>query len=304
MDHSTSLRTPEQQTTPPRTVRHRAALLAGFALLAIPLTGASPIPAPNVAPNAEQLAQQRKSVDRLGMKGKDATVIGFQRNGQPVGYQIPAPYNACAPWGARAFRYLATDDRNGLDNRHRGIPGDPARIGQGFERLHQALARHGLTVADIRLEFGDFTLTTPAFPLAAVDASPTKTERRTYSGAKWRLRVRDPNRPNDFPVAVHGTTGTLTLDVAYNNPGSCNDDRTSGRVSADTPDLYVSNNAVATDIGTAIRTDLVGRKVNFRFDDFQPAMKNKDEAETFSGGDIALGARFTAGTALFEAIIP
>jgi len=279
-------------------------MLAASALLAIPLTGASPLPAQVLAPNAQQIAQMRKSVDRLGMKGKEPTVIGFQRNGQAAGYQIPPPYSSCAPWGARACRYLATDDRSGLDNRHRGIPGDPARIGQGFERLHQALARHGLTVADIRLEFGDFTLMTQAFPLAAVNASPTKTESRVYSGARWRLRVRDPNRPNDFPVAVEGMTGNLNLNVAYNNPGNCTDDRTSGIVTADTPNLYVSNNAVATEIGTAIRTDLVGRQVRFRFDDFQPAMKNKDEAETFASGDIALGARFTAGTAVFEAIIP
>jgi hypothetical protein len=279
--------------------------VAACALLALPDTAVSapPIPAANLQPAADAIEAQRRSVDRLGLKGLAPTVIGFERaNNQ--GYSIPAPYSSCAPVGARAFKYLATDDRNNLDGRHRGIQGDPARRGDGFDRLHATLANLGLNMTDLRLEFGDFTLTTNAFPLAAVNADASHTERRTYSGANWRIRVRDPNHPNSFPVAVEGRTSNLQLNVSYNNPASCADDKTSGVVTADTPTLYVSNNAVSTAVGQAILFDLARRRVHLRFDAFQPAMKNSSTFETFSAGDITTGARFTAGTAVLSAIIP
>lgn len=250
-------------------------------------------------------AADRARVDRLGLVGVAPTVIAFERRNEQ-GYAIPAPYNACAPFGARAFKYLATDDRNNLDGRHRGIGGDPARLGDGFENLRAELARQNLTVADLRIEFGDFALTTDQFPLAAVNAHPKRTESRTYRGAAWRIRMRDPNHPNSFPVLVDGRTSDLTLNVSYNDPSRCDDDEIGGTVTADTPTLYVSDHAGATSLGRAILRDLASRRVHLRFDSFQPAMRNTDAnaVETFSHRDITVGARFTAGTAVLSAIVP
>lgn len=267
-----------------------------------PPVQATPVLGQNVA---DIRAAERARVDRLGLVGVAPTVIAFERRNDQ-GYAIPGPYNMCAPFQARAFKYIATDDRGGLDGRHRGIGGDPARLGAGFENLRAELARQNLTVADLRLEFGDFVLTTNAFPRAAVDAHPKHTETRTYRGAAWRIRMRDPNQRNSFPVIVEGRTSDLTLNVSYNDPSRCNDDEIDGTVTADTPTLYVSNHAAATALGQAMLRDLASRRVHLRFDSFQPAMRNTDanSVETFSHGDITVGARFTAGTAVLSAIVP
>jgi len=237
------------------------------------------------------------AVHKFGTRGTGPTVLAFQRqNGADSGYAIPAPYNQCVP-GARAFKYLASDDWRGFSGAHRGAPaGDVGRPGEGFPRLRAVLANRGLSLADVVIEFDPVRLREAQFPVAAVNASRDNLETRHYAGANWRIRVRDPQSDNAKVVALNGATNDLTLDIRYNDPARCDDDRISGHVSTRTIELYRSRNQTALLVGLAILLDLNGRPLRFSFDSMQPALREF----AFSHHD-AVGARFETGTGRIEA---
>lgn len=238
------------------------------------------------------------AVHKWGTVGTGPSVLAFQKqNGADRGYAIPAPYSQCVP-GASAFKYIASDDWRGFSgNRHPGAAaGDVNRPGEGFPRLRAVLANRGLTLADVVIEFDPLPLVERQFPLAAVTASPSHTETRHYAGSNWRVRVRDPQSNNAKVVALNGETNDLTLNVSYNNPATCDDDRINGQVTTRTMALYRSQNQTALLVGTAILLDLNGRQLKFSFDSMQPAIREFE----FTFED-AVGARFQTGLGRIEA---
>lgn len=234
---------------------------------------------------------------KFGTVGAGASVLAFQRqNGADSGYAIPAPYSQCVP-GARAFKYLASDDWRGFVTSHRGVAsGDVDRQGEGFPRLRRVLASRGLTLADLAFEVDPVTLNEQAFPAAEVNASADHVETRHYRGANWRIRVRDPQSNNAKVVALNGATNDLVLHVSYNDPARCDDDRIRGNVTTRTLALYQSRSQTALLVGAAIILDLEGRGLKFSFDSMQPALRNFE----FQHGD-AVGAKFQTGLGRVEA---
>jgi hypothetical protein len=237
------------------------------------------------------------AVHKFGTVGAGASVLAFQRqNGADSGYAIPAPYSQCVP-GARAFKYLASDDWRGFVTSHRGAAsGDPARQGDGFPRLRRVLADRGLTLADLAFEVDPVTLEEQAFPAAAVNASAAHVETRHYRGANWRIRVRDPQSNNAKVVALNGVTNELVLYVSYNNPARCDDDRIHGNVTTRSLALYRSQSQTALLVGAAIILDLEGRGLRFSFDSMQPALREFEFRQ-----DDAVGAKFQTGLGRIEA---
>jgi len=235
---------------------------------------------------------------RFGTLGAGPSVLGFQRqNGNDSGYAIPAPYNQCVA-GARAFKFLASDDWHGFDTRHRGATrGNSENPGEGFPRLRRVLADRGLTLGDLVVEFDPMTLREQAFPLDAVNRSNTHQETRHYAGANWRIRVRDPQNNDARVVAVNGTTNDLTLYVQYNDPTRCDDDRTSGQVSTRSLQLYRSQSQTALLVGAALVLDLEGRQLSFSFNTMQPALRDVE----FRHED-AVGAKFSTGYGHVQAL--
>jgi hypothetical protein len=238
------------------------------------------------------------AVHKFGTRGDGASVLAFQRQGgADSGYAIPAPYSQCVP-GARAFKYLASDDWRGFSGAHRGAAaGDVGRPGEGFPRLRAVLANRGLTLADVVIEFDPVRLLEARFPLEAVNASHDRLETRHYAGANWRIRVRDPQSGDAKVVALNGATNELTLEVRYNDPARCDDDRVSGRVSTRTMNLYRSQSQTALLVGTAILLDLNGRSLRFSFDSMQPAVRDLEFRV-----DDAIGARFQTGLGRIDAL--
>jgi hypothetical protein len=234
---------------------------------------------------------------KFGTVGAGASVLAFQRqNGADSGYAIPAPYNQCVP-GARAFKYLASDDWRGFVTSHRGAAsGDPARPGEGFPRLRRVLADRGLTLADLAFEIDPVTLEEQAFPAGEVNASREHVETRHYRGANWRIRVRDPQSNNAKVVALNGATNDLVLHVSYNDPARCDDDRIHGNVTTRTLALYRSQSQTALLVGAAIILDLEGRGLKFSFDSMQRALRNFEFRL-----DDAVGATFQTGLGRIEA---
>jgi hypothetical protein len=234
---------------------------------------------------------------KFGTRGAGPSVLAFQRRGgADSGYAIPAPYGQCVP-GARAFKYLASDDWGGFSGAHRGAAaGDVGRPGEGFPRLRAVLANRGLSLADVVIEFDPMRLREEQFPLAAVNASHDRLETRHYAGANWRVRVRDPQSGDAKVVALNGATNELTLEVRYNDPNDCSDDRIRGSVSTRTMNLYRSASQTAMLVGTAILLDLDGRPLRFSFDSMQPAVRDLE----FRFED-AIGARFQTGLGRVEA---
>jgi hypothetical protein len=245
----------------------------------------------------ESSEEALNAVHKFGTRGTGPSVMAFQRqHGADSGYAIPAPYSQCVP-GARAFKYLASDDWGGFSRAHRGAAaGDVGRPGEGFPRLRAVLANRGLSLADVVIEFDPVRLVEDRFPLAAVNASPDRLETRHYAGANWRIRVRDPQNRDAKVVALNGATNELTLEVRYNDPTDCSDDRISGRVSTRTMNLYRSQSQTALLVGTAILLDLDGRPLRFSFDSMQPAVRDLE----FRFED-AIGARFQTGLGRVEA---
>jgi hypothetical protein len=235
---------------------------------------------------------------RFGTTGSNASVLAFQRqNGSDSGYAIPAPYNQCVP-GARAFKYLASDDWHGFNAGHRGAAhGNIDNPGEGFPRLRRVLADRGLTLSDVVIEFDPMALREQAFPLAAVNDSATHQETRHYTGANWRIRVRDPQNNDAKVVALNGVTNELALYVQYNDPANCSDDRISGQVSTRTTALYRSQSQTALLVGMAILLDLDGRPLVFSFNSMQRALRDFD----FRHED-AVGAKFTTGYGHVQAL--
>jgi len=235
---------------------------------------------------------------RFGTVGSNASVLGFQRqNGADSGYAIPAPYNRCVP-GARAFKYLASDDWHGFNSAHRGAAhGNIDNPGEGFPRLRRVLADRGLSLSDVVIEFDAMALREQAFPLAAVNGSATHQETRHYAGANWRIRVRDPQNNDAKVVALNGVTDELALYVQYNDPANCDDDRISGQVTTRTMTLYRSQSQTALLVGTAILLDLEGRALNFSFNSMQRALRDFE----FRHED-AVGAKFQTGFGHVQAL--
>ncbi len=129
-----------------------------------------------------------------------------------------------------------------------------------------------------------------------MNASADLRETRHYAGAGWRIRVRDPQHNNAIVVAVDGMTDDLTLNVRYNDPARCDDDRIDGSVATRTANLYVSQNQAARLVGAALLLDLEGRPPRFSFDSTQPALRDVE----FRLED-AVGARFQTGLGRIEA---
>lgn len=235
---------------------------------------------------------------RFGTLGAGASVLAFQRqNGADSGYAIPAPYGQCVA-GARAFKYLASDDWHGFNTAHRGATrGNPANPGEGFPRLRRVLSDRGLTLADVVIEFDPMTLREGAFPVDAVNRSATHQETRHYAGANWRVRVRDPQNNDAKVVALNGVTNNLTLYVRYNDPANCSDDEINGQVSTRTVSLYRSQSQTALLVGAAIILDLEGRQMSFSFNSLQPALRDVE----FRHED-AVGAKFQSGYGHVQAL--